>query len=384
LKAGDNIKGVIRGNGGHDCYVLETIEGSRWELEVDADVPITSLIGRGKDCAAVAKWDLRGKTHSNIFMADFTREFLRFTAAGGLYLVKVAPAFDSPGAKYGLTVQQNPKSPSEANLPRGLLPAPKVIAGTASTVAPSTSAASFTPGQAFRDCDLCPELTVLPAGKFMMGSPNTEEGRSADESPMHPVTIAHPFSIGKTEVTFEQYEACVVERGCEAPHDDRGWGRGRRPVIGIGYEDALHYVAWLSAKTGAQYFIPSEAEWEYAARAGNNTPWNTGTAIITADANFLNTFGKTVPVGSYPPNAFGLHDMHGNVWEWTQDCMDAGYLGAPQDGSAATSGDCINQRVIRGGSYDKMPEDLRSAKRLTASSEHRNYANLGFRVARAL
>lgn len=125
-----------------------------------------------------------------------------------------------------------------------------MIAGTASTVAPSAAAASFTPGQTFRDCDLCPEIVVLPAGKFMMGSPNTEEGRTADESPIHPVTIARPFAMGKTEVTFEQYEACVADRGCEAASDDRGWGRGKRPVIGIGYEDALHYVAWLSAEIG--------------------------------------------------------------------------------------------------------------------------------------
>jgi len=175
----------------------------------------------------------------------------------------------------------------------------------------------------------------------------------------------------------------VSAGGCTYTPNDQGWGRGRRPVVNVSWNDAQAYVAWLSQKTGQRYALPSEAEWEYAARAGANTPWQTGNAILTDDANILNVFARTVPVGAYAPNAFGLHDVHGNVSEWTLDCLDTGYLGVPNDGSAATSGNCAEQRLNRGGNYESAPNGVRFAYRGRAAQTYR-LQKLGFRVARAL
>lgn len=225
-------------------------------------------------------------------------------------------------------------------------------------------------------------MAVILPGSFIMGSPDEEEGRRSNEGPRHLVTIASAFAIGAHEVTFDEYDTSVAEQACRAV-PDQGWGRGRRPVIHVSYRDAQCYAGWLSQKTQQRYFLPSEAEWEYAARAGSETPWNTGTAIIASDANILNQYGQTVPVGSYPPNAFGLFDMHGNVTEWTQDCMDTGYLGAPTDGSAASGGDCSAKAILRGGSYVQLPDEARSAARSFGPRQLSN-SGIGFRVTRAL
>lgn len=253
--------------------------------------------------------------------------------------------------------------------------------GTASTVAEVNETRET--GEVFADCETtCPSMVVVPAGTFMMGSPASEAGREASEGPRHVVTIQQPFAIGRYEVTFEEYDACVAARGCDRK-EDAGWGRGRRPVINLTYRDAQRYIAWLSRTTGQRYFIPSEAEWEYAARAGTSTPWNTGTAVIGDDANILNQFGKTVVVGGYAPNAFGLYDTIGNVAEWTQDCIDTGYVGAPADGSAATSGNCDAQAVTRGGHFGSPPTATRSAHRKPTNRTQAS-TDAGLRVARAL
>ena len=252
------------------------------------------------------------------------------------------------------------------------------------SAAPALAGEGLAPRTVFKDCaDVCPEMVVVPAGSFTMGSPPEEAGRNSSEGPRHPVAVTRPFALGRFEVTFAEYDACWIDRGCTHKANDWGWGRGRRPVVDVNWNDAQAYVAWLSQRTGKRYALPSESEWEYAARAGAKTPWQTGNAILTDDANILNTFARTVTVGSYPPNAFGLHDVHGNVSEWTLDCLDTGYLGVPNDGAAASSGNCAEHRLNRGGSYVSEPIGTRFAYRGSAPQTTR-LSQLGFRVARAL
>ena len=250
------------------------------------------------------------------------------------------------------------------------------------------------PGTAFRDCPDCPEMVVVPAGSFMMGSPSHEAGRGDDEGPRHRVMIAKPFAVGKYEVTFAEWDACVADGGCGGHRPDaQGWGRGRRPVINVSWDDAQAYVRWLSDKTGKPYRLPSEAEWEYAARGGTTTPFYFGSTISTSQANYDGnyTYGggvkgvyreRTVAVGTFPANPFGLHDVHGNVREWVEDCWNSNYAGAPADGSARMSGDCSN-RVLCGGSWFIGPRNLRSASRFGYWSGNR-FCDFGFRVARTL
>lgn len=283
---------------------------------------------------------------------------------------------------------------------KSLAPAPPA---QVATIAPSTPAPTpapaaaladsvqgLAPGTAFKDCDVCPEMVVVPAGSFMMGSPQSEQGRDSDEGPQHPVTISRQFAAGKYEVTFDEWDACVRERGCGHNPTDNGWGRGQRPVINVSWQDAKAYAEWLSSKTGRSYRLLTEAEWEYAARAGTMTAFSTGMTINPTQANYDATSSyagsvtgpyrqQTVPVGSFQPNAFGLYDVHGNVWEWTEDCWNGSYNGAPSDGSAWTSGDC-GQRVLRGGSWFNNPWRLRSAYRLR-DLRFRTFT-FGFRVAR--
>lgn len=235
-----------------------------------------------------------------------------------------------------------------------------------------------------------PQMIVIPAGEFLMGSPPSEPERTKNEGPQHRVRIEQSFAIGKYEVTFEEYDAFAQATGRDKPADE-GWGR--RPVINVNWEDATAYAKWLSEQTGKRYRLPSEAEWEYAARAGTTTPFHTGEQITTEQANFNGNHtyngstkgedrGKTVAVGSFPANAFRLHDMHGNVWEWVQDCWHKNYEGAPADGSAWESGDCAG-RVLRGGSWFLEPGGLRSAGRYGNGPTNRFYGR-GFRLARTL
>lgn len=243
------------------------------------------------------------------------------------------------------------------------------------------------PGETFRDCADCPEMVVVPAGSFTMGSPESEAGRSTDEGPQRQVTIRQPIAVGKYEVTFDEWDACVAAGGCKQNPGDEGWGRGRRPVINVSWHDAKAYVAWLSKRTGKSYRLLTEAEWEYSARAGTTTRYAFGNTITKSQAQFsegtLGSAGKTVEAGSFKPNAFGLHDMHGNVWEWTEDHWHENYEGAPLDGTAWTKDGDASRLVLRGGSWVITPRDLRSATRFRNTTDYR--INLfGFRVGRTL
>ena len=242
-------------------------------------------------------------------------------------------------------------------------------------------------GTEFRDCAWCPEMMVVPAGSFLMGSPASEEGRDVDEGPVHRVTIAAPFAVGKHEVTFAEWDACRTDGGCMHHPDDEGWGRDRRPVINVSWDDAGAYVRWLSRETGERYRLLSESEWEYAARSGSQTRYAWGNEVERNRANCDGCGSRwdgksTAPVGSFAANAFGLHDLHGNVREWVKDCWNGSYAGAPADGTAWASGNC-DLREARGGSWFYFSRHLRSADRNGYTSGARlNY--VGFRVAREL
>ncbi len=249
------------------------------------------------------------------------------------------------------------------------------------------------PGTIFRDVDAswCPELVVIPPGKFVMGSTRVEQERAIQqgaqrswvewETPEHLVRIAYTLAVGCYPLTFEEYGHFARTTGRAQP-DDKGWGRGRRPVINVNLEDAKSFIAWLSVQTRQQYRMLSEAEWEYACQAGTTTRFWWGDEITPQNANYGRNIAKTTEVGKYPANPFGLYDMHGNVWEWVEDCWNDSYDGAPNDGSAWTTGDC-SRRVIRGASWDNRPELLRSASRLSKWADNRNDL-IGFRVARML
>jgi formylglycine-generating enzyme required for sulfatase activity len=231
-----------------------------------------------------------------------------------------------------------------------------------------------------RDCTQCPELVLIPSGNFAMGTAD----QSTFEGPVHHVSIAKSFYLGRREVTFEEWDACHTDGGCPFRPDDRGLGRGPRPVTNIDWEDAKAYVAWLSRKTGHTYRLPTESEWEYAARAGTTTayPWGQAVDIDRANCAGCNPkpLNNTVDTGRFPPNAFGLFDMAGNAAEWVEDCWNDSYRGVPADGSAFVKPQC-QERVLRGGSFNNDPRYLRSAARFKYDYDVRYYAN-GFRVFR--
>ncbi len=238
-----------------------------------------------------------------------------------------------------------------------------------------------------------PAMVVIPAGRFRMGCLSDDDDCGRYEKPVREVAIAS-FALSKHEVTFAQWDACVSGGGCGGHRpDDGGWGRADRPVMNVSWEDAQSYVSWLSRQTGGEYRLPTEAEWEYAARAGTTTKYGFGNEIGENRANCDGCGSRwddseTAPVGSFPANAWGLHDMHGNLWEWVQDCLGGSYAGAPVDGSAWLGGsaavyaDCSN-RVMRGGSWAIYPSALRAAQRLYSGSGRRSH-DIGIRVARTL
>lgn len=237
----------------------------------------------------------------------------------------------------------------------------------------------------FKDCPVCPEMIEISPGSYLMGS---LEG-DADERPLRKVTVTKRFAVGRYEVTFAEWDACFAAGGCKRQPNDYGWGRGRRPVVDVAWSDIIReYLPWLSKHTGKNYRLPTEIEWEYAARAGTTTAYAWGGRIGRGKANCDGCGApwdgnETAPVGTFQPNAFGLFDMHGNVWEWTADCYRDDPLSIPTDDKAFTTGACA-LRVMRGGSWLSEPSELRSANRDRLHGHNRYSLAIGFRVSRAL
>jgi formylglycine-generating enzyme required for sulfatase activity len=248
------------------------------------------------------------------------------------------------------------------------------------------------PGSTFFDCkDVCPAMVVVSGGKFLMGS-----GQYAREQPQHTVTIPTQFAVGKFDITFDEWAACAEGGGCSGNPNpsDEGWGRGRHPVINVSWVDAKQYVSWLSRKTGHDYRLLTEAGWEYVARAGSTTNYPWGNAIDCERASYdggpgsscyyktgRRKFRGTQPVGRYPPNRWGLYDMHGNVWQWCEDSWHPNYRGAPEDGTAWQGGD-DSMSILRGGAWNYGSSGLRSADRNWLPRSART-TFLGFRIARS-
>jgi formylglycine-generating enzyme required for sulfatase activity/lipoprotein NlpI len=345
--------------------------------------------------AAIADFNsalrLDPKSPNSLFGRGFAK-LKRGELSGGNADIRAAktiqPNIETQFAGYGLTAGPTAQ-PSQAvqnqSAPVGPPPAPPQSAASATT--PSAEPA-HRPKEVFKDCDQCPEMVAVAAGGFTMGSLAAEPGRDTDESPQHHVTIAKPFAVARFPLTFDQWDACVADGGCDGYKPiDEDWGRGRQPVIYVSWDAAKAYVAWLSGKTGKTYRLLTEAEWEYAARAGSTTAHYWGDGVGKANANCKGCGSRwdnlqTSPVGSFPANAFGLYDMAGNVWEWVEDCYHENYDGAPSDGSAWIDVEC-RRRVVRGGSWISDPQLLRSAGRFW--NDHDSRGNLlGFRVARTL
>jgi len=283
-------------------------------------------------------------------------------------------------AQRGLIPAEQPATPPSA-APSNTAPAG---AAPSSTAQKGSAQKSTTPdpGELFRDCADCPELVVLPPGDFVMGSAD-----SPYEKPEHTVAVKRPFAIGRREVTFAEWDLCAsAADGCKHRPDDRGWGHGDRPVINVSWDDAKLFVSWLSKKTGQRYRLPSEAEWEYAARAGTRSPFwwgrEAGTARAQCDSCNSPSPHQSVASGTFRPNGFGLYDTAGNAAEWVEDCWNDNYRNAPQDTTAWTTGDC-RLRVLRGGNFNSKASDIRSAARFRYDVDVRYYAN-GFRVVRDL
>jgi formylglycine-generating enzyme required for sulfatase activity len=272
-----------------------------------------------------------------------------------------------------------PQPPPAASTPP---PAPTTAQPTRSP--PRAVATVPPPGTAFRDIDAlwCPELVVIPPGEFLMGSTEDDAQAYSDEKPQHRVRIGYPLAVGRYPVTFEEYDH-FCEQSRHQPPGDQGWGRGRRPVINVSWDDAKAYVEWLAAEAREPYRLLTEAEWEYACRGGTTTRYWWGDEISPESANYHGSdLGRTSEVGSYPGSPFQLYDMHGNVWEWVEDRWHETYQGAPEDGSPWLQGN-DSRRVVRGGSWGFDPGFLRAACRIRFDSVSRD-DGLGFRVARTL
>jgi len=256
-----------------------------------------------------------------------------------------------------------------------------IMSGWGSTAQGQGAGAVPEPGETFRDCPACSEMVVVPPGTFSMGAPD-----AVYEKPEHRVTIANAFAIGRREVTFDEWDACFAAQACMHRPNDHGWGRGNRPAIDVSWDDVKVFIDWLSQTTGKRYRLPSEAEWEYSARAGTTTPFWWGRTPEKDRANCedctATPLRQTQPAGTYRPNGFGLFDVAGNAAEWVEDCWNDTYRNAPTNGTAWTTGQC-RQRVLRGGSFAGRANLIRSAARFRYDQDVRYYAN-GFRVARDL
>ena len=242
---------------------------------------------------------------------------------------------------------------------------------------------SLLPGTIFRDCLVCPEMSIIPSGTFMMGS---TKGKKR-ELPVTLISIADALAVSRYEITFDEWDACHNAGGCSRMPSDRGWGRGKRPVINILLEEIIEYLRWLTKKTGHTYRLPSESEWEYAARAGSQTEFNWGDEMLIGAANCRGCGTewsgiKSAPVGQFRPNAWGLYDVHGNVLEYVTDCWTTNHYKLPNDGSPILTENCLS-KVVKGGAWYYLPKVSRSASRVRNDKRISGYF-IGFRALREL
>ncbi len=371
------------GTDGTLIYLNGKPDGSRTADPIAADFAIAQRIG------TAAGWDFflskyGGRTGS--FYVGVARTMKQKLAA--LPLPAAEPTKpETPPKAQPAAVLKPVAPPQSADWHSAVIDCPAgVLASVGDAGVAAAARRCLKPGDHFKDCTDCPEMAVVPPGKFMMGSSRVTE------YPPHLVTIAASFAVGTFEVTWDEWDACAKEGACGAKIDEDGWGKGRRPVVRITWDDAHRFTDWLSRKSGHRYRLLSEAEWEYAARAGTTTRFTTGQTITPNQANFghremydpsSKNRMKTLPVGSFQPNAFGLYDVQGNVLEWTQDCSNVGYADAPTDGSARTSGFC-KARILRGGSWHQTADDVRLARRGEWEVADVGSPEIGFRVARDL
>lgn len=256
-----------------------------------------------------------------------------------------------------------------------------LVTTLATTACAESSQPSYFAG--IQDCPECPKLAIIPPGDYIMGN----DGPHKNERPAHAVSFDKAFAIGVYEVSFDEWKACFDAGACGAEFpDDHGWGQGNRPVMNITWDEAVGYTRWLSEKTGKTYRLPSEAEWEYAARAGSTTEFWWGDEVGVSKANCRNCgpdiSHQTQPVDSFEANSWGLYNVHGNVWEWVQDCWNPTHEGATADGSPRLTGDC-RQRVMRSGSWYYFSKNIRSPWRFKNDGRVKSYG-IGLRVLREL
>lgn len=377
--------------------------------------PYTSAILAHLDTPGLDVRRLFGRVRDDVLKATGqVQEPATYGSLGGDAVYLVPPAISkNDGADRARQSQRDPADPVKAS-PKER-DRKKVAVGVSPNPPQQAAARSTKPGDRFRDCEVCPEMIVIPPGRFVMGSPNDENGRNKDEGPLRTVNLRKPIAIGKFEVTKREFERFARETGHDAGSlctildaGKKKWvnGLGRsfrdpgisqsddHPAPCLSWRDAKAYVSWLSDKTGQTYRLLSEAEWEYAARAGTTSAYGSdddwtriceyanGPDIQSCDDGHKD---RAAPVGQYKPNAFGLHDMQGNLWEWVEDCSNRTYAGAPTDGTPWTSqGDC-SKRVVRGGSWDNdyTPSALRLGNRAWENAIRRN-SSIGLRVAREL
>ncbi|MET3842582.1 formylglycine-generating enzyme required for sulfatase activity [Bradyrhizobium sp. OAE829] len=291
-----------------------------------------------------------------------------------------------PGVATPVPIAEESQSPPP-RAPRQIFPEKRV-----QPLTPEIEA-SLIPKDSFKECDVCPEMVVVPKGSFMMGTPADEPDRFKGEDPVHRVSLAKPFAVGRFTISFDEWDACLADGGCGRDKgDDKGFGRGRMPAQGINFVAAKSYLAWLSKTVGRTYRLPSESEREYFTRAGTSTPFWFGNAITAQDANYKASipYGAgprgadskgPVVVDSYAPNPFGLYQVHGNVFEWTEDCFNKRYNeDTPVDGSPWLEGNC-QRRMLRGGTWDWMANMVRAGYRENGIVDGGGYS---FRVVRSL
>lgn len=385
----DKLVGRLRAVGWSVFQDVNTHIGRRWHKEIERElhaaravVVLWSAVSRDSDFVLEeAEYGKRKDILFPVFIerVEYPYGFGRIQTAD---LVDWGGEDGHPGFSQlieALTSQLGDSGPAQASPPAMPEPVPEFPR----------------PGTTFRDRlrdgGEGPLMVVIPAGSFLMGSPPDEPEGAADEGPQHPVRIARPFAMGVHAVTFDDYDRFAAATGAALPEDE-GWGRASRPVINVSWDDARAYCAWLTRQSGKSYRLPSEAEWEYACRAGTTTPFHFGARLSTEQANFDGNYSyngsaegeyreQTIPVGSFPPNAFGLYDMHGNVWEWCQDAWHESYDGAPQGGSAWES-EAVDSRMLRGGSWYDYPWSCRAADRSFFFPPDFRDSNIGFRVCR--